>query len=186
MFFVYLYLFWAIFLLFCSRFETFPLKNSTNNNSFDAHKTAAWMLLRFLLLHFSNGLFCKCLGDHSKFNLYKQDNKTVYWWLFSWCFFLSFDFLCDFIVSWWFFSLLTFWCLGNLCLPRNVSKLHQTIKNNCLRSNLINYAHHNFIHIVRFSVLYRNFCSRFTLQSNLIILSWQNVCASNESMKHAK
>lgn len=57
------------------------------------------MLLRFLLLHFSNGLFCKCLGDHSKFNLYKQDNKTVYWWLFSWCFFLSFDFLCDFIVS---------------------------------------------------------------------------------------
>lgn len=85
--------------LFCSRFETFPLKNSTNNNSFDAHKTAAWMLLRFLLLHFSNGLFCKCLGDHSKFNLYKQDNKTVYWWLFSWCFFLSLDFLCDFIVS---------------------------------------------------------------------------------------
>lgn len=85
-----------------------------------------------------------------------------------------------------FFSLLTFWCLGNLCLPRNVSKLHQTIKNNCLRSNLINYAHHNFIHIVRFSVLYRNFCSRFTLQSNLIILSWQNVCGSNESMKHAK
>lgn len=75
------------FFLFCSRFETFPLKNSTNNNSFDAHKTAAWMLLRFLLLHFSNGLFCKCLGDHSKFNLYKQDNKTVYWWLFSWCFF---------------------------------------------------------------------------------------------------
>lgn len=44
----------------------------------------------------------------------------------------------------------------------------------------------NFIHIVRFSVLYRNFCSRFTSQSNLIILSWQNVCASNESMKHAK